>query len=126
MNGTRGVGSFLCMGHPPMVGETSLPDGKVGGDAVGEAAFDELHRSFKSDVGWSDEQVNVVALPWRRLLRFFCRIASDTHRSSLHIFLTSPALEGYDTISELCSNAHGRRLSIKLRRSWKLCDTDSF
>jgi hypothetical protein len=27
---------------------------------VGEAAFDELHRSFECDVCWSDEEVNVV------------------------------------------------------------------
>jgi len=43
-----------------MVGEASLPGGKFGGDAVGEAAFDELHGSLERDVGWGEEQVKVV------------------------------------------------------------------
>lgn len=43
-----------------MVGEASLPDGEFGGEAVGEAAFDELHGSLERDVGWSEEEVKVV------------------------------------------------------------------
>jgi hypothetical protein len=43
-----------------MVGKSSLPDGKFGGEPVGEAAFDELHRSFDGDVGWSDDEVEMV------------------------------------------------------------------
>ena len=43
-----------------VIGEASLPDGKFGGEAVGEAAFDELHRSFEGDVGWSDDEVQMV------------------------------------------------------------------
>lgn len=43
-----------------MVGEASLPDGELRGDAVGEAAFDELHGSLERDVGWSEEQMKVV------------------------------------------------------------------
>jgi hypothetical protein len=43
-----------------VVGEASLPDRKFGGEAVGEAAFDELHRSFEGDVGWSDDEVEMV------------------------------------------------------------------
>jgi hypothetical protein len=27
---------------------------------VGEAAFDELHRSFEGDLGWSDDEVEMV------------------------------------------------------------------
>ena len=27
---------------------------------MGEAAFDELHRSFDRDVGWSDDEVEMV------------------------------------------------------------------
>ena len=43
-----------------VIGESSLPDGKFGGEAMGEAAFDELHRSFDGDVGWSDDEVQMV------------------------------------------------------------------
>ena len=43
-----------------VVGEPSLPDGKFGGEAMREAAFDELHRSFDGDAGWSDDEVQMV------------------------------------------------------------------
>lgn len=43
-----------------VVGEASLPDGDFGGEAVGVAALDELHRSLESDVGWGDEEMQVV------------------------------------------------------------------
>lgn len=43
-----------------MVSEASLPHGKPGGEAMREAAFDELHGSLKRDVCWSEEQVKVV------------------------------------------------------------------
>jgi hypothetical protein len=43
-----------------VVGKASLPDGEFGREPVGEATFDELHRSFEGDVGWSDDEVEMV------------------------------------------------------------------
>ncbi len=42
------------------VSESSLPDGKFGFEATGEAAFDEHQRSLNGDDLWGEEQVNVV------------------------------------------------------------------
>jgi hypothetical protein len=43
-----------------MVGKSSLPDREFGGEAMRKAAFDELHRSFEGDVGWGDDEVEMV------------------------------------------------------------------
>ena len=43
-----------------MVGEAALPDWMRGVQAVGEAAFDEHHRTFECDVLRSQEQMDVV------------------------------------------------------------------
>ena len=40
--------------------EPSLPDGKFGFEAAGEAAFDEHHCSFEGDVLWCEKKVDVV------------------------------------------------------------------
>ena len=43
-----------------VVGEASLPDGEFGDETVGVAAFDELHRALEGDVGWGDEEMQMV------------------------------------------------------------------
>jgi hypothetical protein len=43
-----------------VVGEASLPDGEFGGESAREAAFDELHRALEGDVGWSDNEVDMI------------------------------------------------------------------
>ena len=43
-----------------VVGEALLPDGEFRGEAVRKAAFDELHCSFEGDVGWGDQEMEVV------------------------------------------------------------------
>ena len=43
-----------------VIGKSSLPDREFGGEAMREAAFDELHRSFEGEVGWSDDEVEMV------------------------------------------------------------------
>ena len=43
-----------------VVGEASLPDGEFGGETVGVAALDELHRSLEGDVCWGDEEMQMV------------------------------------------------------------------
>jgi len=43
-----------------MVGEAALPDGKLGGESVGEAALDEAHDSFEADVLRSQNQMHML------------------------------------------------------------------
>jgi hypothetical protein len=43
-----------------VVGEASLPDWEFGGEAVGEAAFDQVHGLRDGLVGRGEEQVDVV------------------------------------------------------------------
>jgi hypothetical protein len=43
-----------------VVAEAALPDGKLRGEAVGEAAFDEAHRALECDDLRSEDQVDVV------------------------------------------------------------------
>ena len=43
-----------------VVGEASLPDGEFGDETVGVATLDELHRSLESDVGWCDEEMQMI------------------------------------------------------------------
>jgi hypothetical protein len=43
-----------------VVGESSLPDGEFGAEAMREAAFDKLHCSFERDVGWGNEEMKMV------------------------------------------------------------------
>ena len=43
-----------------VVGEASLPDGEFGGEAVGEAAFDEVHGLGESFVLRGEDEVAVV------------------------------------------------------------------
>ena len=52
--------AIVCSVTDAVVGEASLPYGKSGGEAVGDASFDKLHGSLEGDVGWSNEQVKVV------------------------------------------------------------------
>ena len=42
------------------IGESFLPDGKFGFEAMGETTFDELDGSFKRDVLRSDEQMGMA------------------------------------------------------------------
>jgi hypothetical protein len=42
------------------VGKSALPDGELGGEASGEAAFDELDGALKSDLLRREEKVDVV------------------------------------------------------------------
>ena len=42
-----------------VVREGTLPDGKAGGEAVGEAALDEAHGAFEG-LGWGEEEMDVV------------------------------------------------------------------
>jgi hypothetical protein len=50
----------VCRIANAMAGKATLPDGEFGGEPMGEAAFDELHRSLDCDVGWGDEEVEVI------------------------------------------------------------------
>lgn len=43
-----------------VVGETALPDGETRGEAVGEAALDELHGSFEDDVLRGQKKMDVI------------------------------------------------------------------
>jgi len=43
-----------------VVGEAPLPDGEAGGEAVGEASFDELHRTLEGDGLRGEQEVEVV------------------------------------------------------------------
>jgi hypothetical protein len=43
-----------------MVSESSLPDREFGGNATGEAAFDQVHDLRDGFVVWGEEQVGVV------------------------------------------------------------------
>jgi len=43
-----------------VVGEAALPDGEGGGEAVGEAALDELHGALEGDGLRGEEEVDVV------------------------------------------------------------------
>ena len=42
------------------VGEAALPDGELRGEAVREAAFDELDGALEGDVLWGEEEMDVV------------------------------------------------------------------
>jgi hypothetical protein len=43
-----------------MIGEASLPDGRLGGQAMREAAFDKAYGSFEGDALRGEDQVDVV------------------------------------------------------------------
>jgi hypothetical protein len=43
-----------------VVAEASLPGGEMGGEAVGEAALDELHGALEGEVLWGEKEVDVV------------------------------------------------------------------
>jgi hypothetical protein len=52
--------AVICCVAYAVVGEASLPNGKLRCDSVGEAALDELHRALDSDTSWGDKKVDVV------------------------------------------------------------------
>lgn len=51
--------AVVCCVADAMVGKASLPDGELGGEAVGEASLDESDGSFESLL-WSEKKVDVV------------------------------------------------------------------
>src|ERR1019366_2883836 len=65
-----------------VVGEAALPNWELRGEAMGEAALNEAHRSFECDGLWSEDKVDVVG--------------HDDESMQLVVALAAIVLEGFN------------------------------
>ena len=94
--------------------EAFLPDRKLGSEAPGEAAFDELHRPFKSNTCWGEEKMDVV---WHddesmEFVVAFMAIVLESFEEELTVGFN---LEEPSSVMSLCGDKEGAVAGESLR-----------